>query len=103
MLWANYILQPRVRVLTLIEFVIHRSLKEDDTGLAGMHPENRRKLAKKPSAERIQKAFAKINLTIIRDVGGNVILRSLTPLTSLQEEIMQRLKIDLSVYHQLEN
>ena len=97
-----YLLTLGVRVLTLIEFVIHRSLKQDNTGLAGMHPENGRKLANKPSAERIQKAFSKINLTIIRDMAGNVILRSLTPLTSLQEEIMQRLKIHPSVYHQLE-
>ncbi|SLM30106.1 transposase [Desulfamplus magnetovallimortis] len=99
----TYLLTLGVRVLTLIEFVIHRSLKQDNTGLAGMHPENRRKLASKPSAERILKAFSKINLTIIRDMAGNVILRSLTPLTSLQEEIMQRLKIHPSVYHQLEN
>lgn len=99
----TYLLTLGVRVLTLIEFVIQRSLKQDNTGLAGMHPENRKKLAKKPSAERIQKAFSKINLTIIRDMSGNVILRSLTPLTSLQEEIMQRLKIHPSVYHKLEN
>ena len=98
-----YLLTLGVRVLTLIEFVIHRSLKQGNTGLAGMHPENRRKLANKPSAERIQKAFSKINLTIIRDMAGNVILRSLTPLSSLQEEIIQRLKIDLSIYRQLEN
>jgi transposase len=92
-----------VRVLTLIEFVVRRSLKEEKTGLAGMHPENRKKINDKPSAEKILKAFSKINLTVILDQAGNVVVRSLKPLSDLQIEIIQRLNLDPLVYYGLEN
>ena len=99
----TYLLTLCVRVLTLIEFVVRRSLKEEKTGLAGMHPENRKKINDKPSAERILKAFSKINLTIILDQAGNVVVRSLKPLSDLQIEIIQRLNLDPLVYYGLEN
>ena len=99
----TYLLTLCVRVLTLIEFVVRRSLKEEKTGLAGMHPENRKKINDKPSAERILKAFSKINLTIILDQAGNVVVRSLKPLSLLQIEIIQRLNLDPLVYYGLEN
>jgi hypothetical protein len=63
-----------VRVLTLVEFVVQRSLREADAKLYGMHPENRKKSTAKPSAERILKTFSKINLTIIQDLAGNVLV-----------------------------
>ncbi len=99
----TYLLTLCVRVMTLIEFVVRRSLKEKKTGLAGMHPENRKKVTDKPSAERILKAFSKINLTIILDQAGNVVVRSLKPLSDLQIEIIQRLNLDPFVYYGLEN
>ena len=99
----TYLLTLGVRVLTLMEFVIQRSLKEDNTGLSGMHPENRKKITDTPSAEKILKTFSGINLTIIRDLAGNILIRSLTPLSPVQQEIIQRLNLDLSLYLQLEN
>ena len=99
----TYLLTLCVRVLTLIEFVVQRSLKEEKTELPDMHPENRKKTTAKPSAERILKAFSKINLTIIYDMAGNIIIRSLKPLSNLQKEIIQKLKLDPFVYLQLEN
>ena len=92
-----------VRVMTLIEFVVRRSLKEEKSGLAGMHPENRKKITDRPSAERILKAFSKITLTIICDQAGRAVVRSLKPLTNLQREIIQRLNLDPFVYYGLEN
>jgi hypothetical protein len=44
-----------------------------------------------PTAERILKAFSDISLTIIKTAAGEDILRRLTPLSGLQEEILQRL------------
>jgi transposase len=99
----TYLLTLCVRVMTLIEFVVRRSLKEEKTGLSGMHPENRKKITDKPSTERILKAFSKINLTIIFDQAGNVVVRSLKPLSNLQIEIIQRLELDTFVYYGLEN
>lgn len=99
----TYLLTLCVRVLTLMEFVVQRSLKEEKTELPDMHPENRKKTTVKPSAERILKAFSKINLTIICDMAGNIITRSLKPLSNLQKEIIQKLKLDACIYLQLEN
>src|SRR2546427_8423422 len=41
----------------------------------------------KPTAERILKAFSDISLTIIQNAAGEDILRRLTPLSGLQEDI----------------
>ncbi len=89
--------------MTLVEFVVQRSLKEEKKELSGMHPENRKKTTATPSAEKILKAFSKINLTIILDIEGNVVLRSLKGLSNLQNDILHALNFDPSIYLQLEN
>ena len=98
----TYLLTLGVRVLTLVEFVVQRSLREADAKLYGMHPENRKKSTAKPSAERILKTFSKINLTIIQDLAGNVLVRSLSSLSVLQKDIIQRLELDTNIYLQIE-
>src|SRR5437870_454314 len=55
-----------VRVLTVTEFVLRRSLETEQTRLPGLHLENKQKMTDKPTAERILKAFADISLTIIQ-------------------------------------
>ena len=70
-----------VRVLTVMEFVLRRSLENDHAKLPGLHPENKKKMADKPTAERILQAFRKISLTIITHVAGEESLRRLTPLS----------------------
>src|SRR2546428_7368517 len=81
----TYLLTLRVRVLTVMEFVLRRSLQKDQTKLPGLHPENKTKMTDKPTAERILKAFADVSLTIIQHAAGEEILRRLTPLSGLQE------------------
>jgi hypothetical protein len=56
----------------------------------------------KPTAERILKAFADISLTIVKTAAGESILRRLTPLSGLQEDILQRLGLGAALYEQLE-
>ena len=56
----------------------------------------------KPTAERILQAFADIALTIIQQADGEDILRRLTPLSGLQEDILQRLGLGATLYAQLE-
>ena len=85
-----------VRIFTLIEYVVRRSLKKDNGKLGGLHPENKRKETDKPTTERLLKAFSGITLTII-NVGGKTI-RHLTPLSELQKEILKRLDLDISLY-----
>ncbi len=98
----TYLLTLGVRVLTLMEYVLRRSLQNDEAELPSLHPENRKKTTDKPTAERILKAFSGISLTILKNAAGEEIRRWLTPLSALQQEILQRLALDTSLYQQLE-
>jgi transposase len=98
----TYLLTLGVRVLTVTEFVLRRSLETEQARLPGFHPENKRKMTDKPTAERILKAFSDISLTIIKTAAGEDILRRLTPLSGLQEDILQRLGLGATLYGQLE-
>jgi transposase len=98
----TYLLTLGVRVLTVTEFVLRRSLEQDQVRLSGLHPENKHKMTDKPTAERLLKAFADISLTIIKNAAGEDILRRLTPLSGLQEDILQRLGLGAALYRQLE-
>ena len=98
----TYLLTLGVRVLTVTEFVLRRSLETEQTRLPGLHLENKQKMTDKPTAERILKAFSAISLTIIKTAAGEDILRRLTPLSGLQEDIQQRLGVGTALYGQLE-
>jgi transposase len=98
----TYLLTLGVRVLTVMEFVLRRSLQTDQTTLPSLHPENKQKMTDKPTAERILQAFADVSLTIIKTAVGEEILRRLTSLSGLQEDILQRLGLAASLYGQLE-
>jgi hypothetical protein len=80
----TYLLTLGVRVLTVMEFVLRRSLQNDHAKLSGLHPENKTKTTDTPTAERILKAFANVSLTIIQNATGEDILRRLTPLQKLR-------------------
>src|SRR6266568_4602709 len=98
----TYLLTLGVRVLTVMEFVLRRSLQTEQARLPGLHPENKHKMTDKPTAERILKAFSDISLTIIKTAAGEDILRRLTALSGLQEDILQRLGLGVTLYAQLE-
>jgi transposase len=98
----TYLLTLGVRVLTVMEFVLRRSLQTDQTKLPGLHPEHKTKMTDQPTAERMLKAFADISLTIIKTAAGEDILRRLTSLSRLQEDILQRLGLGATLYAQLE-
>ena len=98
----TYLLTLGVRVLTVMEFVLRRSLEQAQARLPGLHPENKQKMTDKPTAERILKAFSGVSLTIIKTAAGEDILRRLTPLSGVQEAILQRLELGTNLYRQLE-
>jgi transposase len=98
----TYLLTLGVRVLTVMEFVLRRSLEQAQASLPGLHPENKHMVTDKPTAERILKAFADVSLTILKSAAGEDILRRLTPLSGLQEDILQRLGLGATLYMQLE-
>jgi hypothetical protein len=66
-----------------------------------LHPENKQKRTDTPTAERLLQAFSAISLTIIKNAAGEVMRRRLTPLSGLQEEILQRLGLEVTLYRQL--
>jgi transposase len=98
----THLLTLGVRVLTVMEFVLRRSLQKDRAKLPGLHPENKQKMTDKPTVERILKAFSNVSLTIIKNAAGAEIMRRLTPLSGLQEEILQRQGLGIALYGQLE-
>jgi len=98
----TYLLTLGVRVLTVLEFVLRRSLEQEQATLPGLHPENKQKMADKPTAERLLQAFTDVSLTIITHAAGEEILRRLTPLSRVQEAILQRLGLGTNLYRQLE-
>src|SRR5207249_8143689 len=59
----TYLLTLGVRVLTVLEFVLRRSLQHYQAHLPSLHPENKQKRTDTPTAERILKAFSGISLT----------------------------------------
>jgi transposase len=97
-----HLLTLGVRVLTVMEFVLRRSLQNDRAKLPGLHPENKQKMTDKPTVERILKAFSPVSLTIVKHAAGEEIMRRLTPLSGLQEDILRRLGLSTSLYGQLE-
>jgi transposase len=98
----THLLTLGVRVLTVMEFVLRRSLQKDRATLPGLHPENKQKMTDKPTVERVLKAFSHVSLTIIKKPTGAEIMRRLTPLSGLQEDILRRLGLSTSLYQQLE-
>jgi transposase len=88
-----------LRLLTLIEFVVHRQLSLSQENLQGLYRENSKKTTINPSSERILKAFDNITLTIV-DLEGQS-YRHLTPLTPLQEQIIRLLGFSPHIYTDL--
>jgi transposase len=54
-----------VRLLTLMEYVARRTLKEQETSIAGLFPDSPRKTTKAPTAERLLQALIHIKLIIV--------------------------------------
>jgi hypothetical protein len=77
-------------------------LRRLHVAIPGLHPENKQKQTDTPTAERILKAFAEVSLTIIQNGAGEDILRRLSPLSGVQEAILQRLGLGTNLYRQLE-
>jgi len=98
----THLLTLGVRVLTVMEFVLRRSLQKEQATLPGLHPENKQRVTDKPTVERILKAFSAVSLTIIKNAAGEEIMCRLTPLSELQEEILQRQGLGTALYGQLE-
>jgi transposase len=93
------LLSIAVRMLTLIEFVVRRKLKQNQEKLTGLIENNPKKDIDNPTTERLLKAFDNVTLTILHLPGQTI--RHIPPLTSLQIRILGLLGLSPDVYTQL--
>lgn len=90
------LLSIAVRLLTLIEFVVRRQLKENHEQLTGLIENNPKKAIDNPTTERLLKAFSQVTLTTVHL--PNQVIRHVTPLTALQTRILELLGLSPTVY-----
>jgi transposase len=93
------LLSMAVRLLTLIEFVVRRNLKQNCEKLTGLIENNPKKGINNPTTERLLKVFDEITLTIVHM--PDQIIRHVTPLTELQTRILELLGLSATIYTQL--
>src|SRR5437764_6858736 len=92
----THLLSVALRVLTLMEFVVRRSLKQQGASLAGLYKDNPRWATATPTAERLLHTFVPITLTQVQL--PDQILRHVTPLTPGQEQILRLLGLPTDLY-----
>ena len=93
------LLSIALRVLTLLEFVGRRQLAAEGAQLAGLYAGNPKRETARPTAERLLEAFREITLTVIE--GPHQTYRHLTPLSPLQQRILEILGFSSEVYTRL--
>src|SRR6266566_1228517 len=92
----THLLSVALRVLTLLEFVVRRSLHQQEATLAGLYKDNPRRATATPTAERLLQAFVPITLTQVQLPDQTV--RHVTPLTPVQEQILRVLGFPADLY-----
>lgn len=93
------ILVIALRALTLLEFVARRSLEQQPEPLQGLYAGNPKRATRRPTAERLLKAFDGITLYRLSD--GHATWYAVTPLSALQRRILGLAGVPESVYTQL--
>jgi transposase len=89
-----------LRVLTLLEFQVRRSLKENQEKLLGLYTGNPKRETTRPTAELILAAFKEITLILIEI--KNEVYAHLTSLSPLQQRILVLLGFPITIYTQLD-
>lgn len=87
------------RVLALIEYDVRRNLAEQQRPLAGLFPGQASRTTDRPTTERLLKAFDQIALVVIRQ--GQQLQRYLTPLSTLQKDILRLMSCPANLYRRL--
>jgi transposase len=93
------LLSIAVRMLTLIEFIVRRKLKQNQEQLTGLIENNPKKGIDNPTTERLLKVFDNITLTIVHLPEQTI--RHIPPLTALQTRILELLGLSPEVYTRL--
>jgi transposase len=88
-----------LRVLTLLEGVVRQRLAAQQEELAGLFAGNPKRRTAQPTAERLLEAFREVTLTVVSAPG--FAQRHVTPLSSLQQQILTLLGFSSAVYLRL--
>jgi transposase len=94
-----HLLSIALRILTSLEFLVRRRLAQEGAELAGLYAGNPTRSTARPTAERILEAFEHVTLTVIREPPRT--LYHITPLSSLQQQILMLLDFSPDIYTQL--
>ncbi|MFQ6016525.1 MAG: transposase [Anaerolineae bacterium] len=86
-----------LRVLTLMEFVVRRSLQVQNEELAGLYDGNPRRATSRPTAEKLLSAFQ--GITLYRHHREAHIEEEITPLSPLQVRILELMEVAQTIYH----
>lgn len=89
-----------VQMLTLIEFVVRRNLKQNQEKLTGLIVSNPKKGIDNPTTERLLRAFKETYLSIVH-LPSHEVIRHVSPLSDLQTRILELLGLPPDVYTQL--
>jgi len=93
------LLSIALRVLTLIEFVVRRRLAAEGAPLAEVYAGQPTRATTRPTAERLLASFREVTLTIV-ELPGRVVWH-LTPLTVVQQRILDLMSCPLTIYTRL--
>jgi transposase len=88
-----------LRIITLLEGVVRERLAEQKMELVGLFAGNPKRRTSHPTTERLLEAFGDVTLTIVRASGFTQ--RHVTPLSSLQQQILALLGFSHAVYLRL--
>jgi transposase len=88
-----------LRVLTLLEHTVRRRLAHDQASLAGLYAGNPKRSTAHPTAELLLEAFGELTLIVIQE--ARHIRCHLTPLSQLQQRILQLLDLSPRIYTRL--
>ena len=80
------LLSVAVRILTFMEFVVRRSLKQQEATLVGLYKDQPRKAIATPTAECLLQAFVPITLTQV--LLPEQVVCHVTPLTPVQQHML---------------
>ena len=94
------LLSIAVRMLTLVEFVVRRKLKQNQEKLTGLIENNPKKGIDNPTTERLLRTFRGIYLSTVH-LPNQEPLRHITRLSNLQIRILELLGLSPIIYSQL--
>jgi transposase len=87
-----------LRAMVVIEFVVRRSLAEEQDTLSGLYNGNPKRRTARPTAELLLDAFDDITLSIRFDQAGEILENYLTPLNDVQVRILGLLSLSSNIY-----